>query len=409
MKHVTVKCEEPEIWLVGVLRPWKPTAGLYLASELALGFQDLGLVPKLIPMMDDNPVSSKECVDFRGISVLNLALRCRSNIVINRFVCFLNALIISVFIFRRRHRIRAVFCESVSPFNFLFLSVICRLGRIPVTIHVVEEDMRRYASNKEKKLFFRLFNIITSRLVYPIYYSLILRLPNVVCYIAPHMKNYLAKWGIPQKRLHFLPNVIHSSTHIEKTSDCSESSPDDFYVIFTGRMSLAKDAFAELIRAFEILKERSCPVSCRIYGSASKRTISEFSKMLDCSNAKDRFTRFGFVSRDELLKAQQGALLGLLIKSHASSNMFNFPTKMMDYLNTGTTILMSDLPLHKTFFHDKKTALIVDPHNPNEIADSIEWAWNNVEHCKGFSLKAKQLQRNIFDATSRCQDLMNVL
>ncbi len=95
----------------------------------------------------------------------------------------------------------------------------------------------------------------------------------------------------------------------------------------------------------------------------------------------------GFVERNEL-KAIIGRSMAGMVLYHPELNHINAqPNKMFEYMAAGLPVIASDFPLWKEILEGARCGICVDPLDPDQIADAINWI---IDH----PAQAKQMGKN---------------
>lgn len=96
----------------------------------------------------------------------------------------------------------------------------------------------------------------------------------------------------------------------------------------------------------------------------------------------------------ELMKLTQHAELGLTLDKDTNINYrFSLPNKLFDYLSAGIAVLASSLPEIKKIIDENKVGALIDSHNPEHIADKINYMIKSEEQLKKWkenALKASE-------------------
>jgi len=95
----------------------------------------------------------------------------------------------------------------------------------------------------------------------------------------------------------------------------------------------------------------------------------------------------GFLNRDEIAQVLKSSKAGLVTLHPIINYMDALPVKMFEYMAAGLPVISSNIPLWKEIVEGNKCGICVDPLNPKEIADAIEYI---ITHPK----KAEQMGNN---------------
>ncbi|WP_341301630.1 glycosyltransferase family 4 protein [Lysinibacillus sp. FSL H8-0500] len=88
---------------------------------------------------------------------------------------------------------------------------------------------------------------------------------------------------------------------------------------------------------------------------------------------------FGVLNREEvrdfLAKCSAGLVTFLPEPNHINAQ----PNKMFEYMSAGIPVISSNFPLWKNIIESNNCGICVDPTNPDEIAEAINWIYNNPD------------------------------
>ena len=71
------------------------------------------------------------------------------------------------------------------------------------------------------------------------------------------------------------------------------------------------------------------------------------------------------------------AKVGLSILKPIDNHIDSYSTKIFEYMAMGLPVITSNFELYKNVIEVNKCGICVDPLNPNELADAVEYIINN--------------------------------
>ena len=91
----------------------------------------------------------------------------------------------------------------------------------------------------------------------------------------------------------------------------------------------------------------------------------------------ERVIELGHVNRTEVREVLAKSIAGLVL-FHPEPNHINAqPNKMFEYMSAGLPVIASNFPLWREIVEGNNCGICVDPLNVNEIADAMNWIFNN--------------------------------
>lgn len=90
----------------------------------------------------------------------------------------------------------------------------------------------------------------------------------------------------------------------------------------------------------------------------------------------------GWLNRDQVRNALATSRAGLVLLHPRVNYVDSFPVKLFEYMAAGIPVIASDFPLWRKIIDDSKCGLLVDPSQPEKIAEAIDWLFDNQEEAE---------------------------
>lgn len=160
-----------------------------------------------------------------------------------------------------------------------------------------------------------------------------------------------------------------------------EESERENYVCFIGGISRIRGT-VELVQA---MNEANC--SLYLAGGISDDLKSELEMLPGWNKVND----LGFIDRKKAQEIKKNALAGVVTFLPLPNHVNAQPNKIFEYMASGLPVIGSHFPLWKQIIEDNHCGVCVDPENPKEIADAIEYLQNHPEEVRQMGINGKKM------------------
>ena len=170
--------------------------------------------------------------------------------------------------------------------------------------------------------------------------------------------------------------VVHnypSLSALAKT-DLSREEQSDFILLYMGGITRLRGA-VEMVRALEHISS-DLKIRLELIG---KFEPPHLEAELQALRGYKRVRFLGWLPWESALKCSQRAHIGLVLLHPTPAHINSLPIKMFEYMAVGLPIIASNFPLWKEIVEGNKCGLTVDPLNPKEIAQAIEYLLEHPE------------------------------
>lgn len=216
---------------------------------------------------------------------------------------------------------------------------------------------------------------------------------DVTCYIAltEFARSKFVQGGLPADKIFVKPNFLHP----DPGSHSGDSDGD--YVLYVGRLS-AEKRVSTLLRAWALLRNR---IPLMIVGEGPERQALEMQALRhNLSGIQFR----GHLSHEQALRTIGAARL-LVFPSECYES---FGLAIVEALATGVPVFCSRLGAMREIVVDGRSGLHFEPGNAQDLAEKVDWAWNNPVPLRSMAKRARQEYEEKYTAEKNYPILMEI-
>ena len=168
---------------------------------------------------------------------------------------------------------------------------------------------------------------------------------------------------------------------------------------------LAKDrCVTQMVRAMALLPS-DLQVTLKLAGRFSPE---EFQMELDGIDGMNRTHFLGTLDRAGVAKLLGGVCAGLVILRPTTQFLQALPTKMFEYMSVGIPVIVSDFPRLREIVFGARCGLLVDPLDPCEIAQAVEYLVRHPEEAEEMGRRGQEAVRDRYNWTSEERKLIDL-
>lgn len=106
---------------------------------------------------------------------------------------------------------------------------------------------------------------------------------------------------------------------------------------------------------------------------------------------------FGFVNREKMAKIVSVSSVGAVIYHPIANHVQALPNKIFEYMSAGIPVIASNFPLWKKIVEGHRCGICVDPKNPKDIGDAINYLLANEAEAKQMGKNGRQAVEQAFN------------
>lgn len=186
----------------------------------------------------------------------------------------------------------------------------------------------------------------------------------------------VATEGIAEKFPKHNPIVIHNYPNLEMLPNVTRDPAiqNEMVLIYVGGISRLRGA-VEMVDALACLSYIDNLLLDLIGRFEPASLEAELQKM----QGYERVRFLGWLQPEEVYKYLARATVGLVCLRPEPRYSISLPVKLFEYMAAGLPVIASNFPLWKEIVEGNECGITVDPLNPKEIAQAIEYLLNHPE------------------------------
>ena len=170
--------------------------------------------------------------------------------------------------------------------------------------------------------------------------------------------------------------------------------------VYMGAMSVGRGAIT-MVQAMGFVRS-DLGVRLTLAGSIT----SELLEKLRAQPGFERVNVAGRLSRPQLNEILAEASVGMVVLHPEPNYVSSFPTKMFEYMVAGLPVIASDFPLWRSIVLSNRCGLVVDPLNPSEIAQAIEYLISHEAEAREMGQRGSDLVRREYNWSTEREKLI---
>lgn len=239
------------------------------------------------------------------------------------------------------------------------------------------------------------------------YLNYILKLFDGIFVPTKALFKYFQQKVSSRTQLAIIPGMVKPNKFINNTDKTNEASK---YIAYCGDFGKNKDGIPILIDSFKIISKKFNNIKLYLIGDTRDKNVmkSLVQKVSDYKlDSKVVFT--GRIDHNEMPKYLCNASLLALARPANKQAEGGFPSKLIEYLETGKPIIITKVGEIPDYLTDGVTAFLCEPGSVEEFAEKLDYALSNPELAKQIGLNGQKLIYSTFNYKTQAQKLINFI
>jgi len=215
----------------------------------------------------------------------------------------------------------------------------------------------------------------------------------------------VATEGIAEKFQRLNPVVVHNYPDLGMlpTSSSVPYERKEKVLVYVGGISKIRGA-VEMVRALEYLNP-SLDVRLELLGRFEP---SRLEKELQALPGYRRVHFLEWLPWKEAWQRAQRAIAGLVLFHPAPNHTKSLPNKLFEYMAAGLPVVASNFPLWRELVEGNRCGICVDPLDPKEIAQAIEYLLTHPEEARKMGENGRRAVEEKYNWEEEAKKLLNL-
>ncbi len=152
-------------------------------------------------------------------------------------------------------------------------------------------------------------------------------------------------------------------------------------LVYVGGVSRARGVL-EMIQVVKILRHKFKGIQLKIAGSVEGEIKFEINNLIKYLKLNNNVIFCGRIPHPEALQLISEGSIGLSLLHPFPNYVESLPTKLFEYMTAGIPVVTSNFPLWEEIVEVNSCGICVNPLDPKEIAEAIEYLINHPEESR---------------------------
>jgi glycosyltransferase involved in cell wall biosynthesis len=234
--------------------------------------------------------------------------------------------------------------------------------------------------------------------------------------ISTAIKKHYLKY-LPERKILISPILVSENTHNSVNAASVEVVKQKMQQQYVGKRLLVysgsfgeKDGIYFLIDAFEIIVKKYPDAVFVMTGKhPDSGVMARVKNYIEQRSLQDSIQLPGFVNANELISYNALANVLLACRSNSAFANHGFPWKLGEYCMTERPVIATRVSDIDKYFTDGEDLFIVEPDQPNAIAQKVSFIFENYKHALAVAQKGKQTAVREFNYLSKGADVVSFI
>ena len=199
--------------------------------------------------------------------------------------------------------------------------------------------------------------------------------------ISQQIADFFRLKGVEKDDIFLLPILVDTNLYLTRSTFEIASLVNKKYFLNSGSFD-EKDGVTYMVKAFINVARENPDLYLVFTGLVSEQNKAEVVSILSKNYIPERALFVGMLSRAELAWAYQNAVGLLCCRTNSEYANYGFPTKLGEYLASGTPVIATMVSDIKLYLKDGVTAYLALPENPDSIAQCMKKIMDYVDESR---------------------------
>jgi glycosyltransferase involved in cell wall biosynthesis len=219
------------------------------------------------------------------------------------------------------------------------------------------------------------------------------RLCDGILCISRFLVDFHKKNGVNQRKLFLIPSTVDPSRFL-RTGEKPIQEP---YVGYFGSLTFTRDSVDVLVKSFAQISKHHPKVRLVLGGFCTDEVRKQLFDLIETLNITEKVKLVEYLTRQEILRYIIHADVLVMSRSRDLESDASYPSKLTEFLATGKPVLSVNVGEIADFLIDNENAFLVEPGNPEAMADKLNHIFNNYEFALQAGQKGKELTATVFN------------